>query len=141
VGVHFWAVRETALISPGIRTCLDVDAISSQNVLGHRLQSRRAVNVERNCAARYPAGEDQIGISGSVIGMEVGDERYLQTAELAVIPLLRRGLSAAHYACSEVNEVSSFINGDHRGRAGSVRIRHWRAGPEKHDLCSRRTLL
>ena len=47
VSLHFPAIGEAALVSVGIRTCLDVDAIRLQNVLGHRLQTSGAVNFER----------------------------------------------------------------------------------------------
>ena len=49
VGVDFPSIREATLVSVGIRVCLDIDAISLQDVLGHRLQPGRTVDLERHC--------------------------------------------------------------------------------------------
>jgi hypothetical protein len=53
----------------------NVFAVSFQNVIGHRSQTLRAVYLERLFAFQHPGRKDEIGVTGSVVGMEMSYER------------------------------------------------------------------
>ena len=134
---HLLPVRESTSVaheSVGIGACLDVDPISLHNVIGHRLQSRGTIHFERDLPARCPPAENQIGIAGRVIGMEVSHECHLQIAGFG-----RRdspegsSLGAANDARSEIDKVSAIINSDNGGRARTIRVGHRSARAEEYD--------
>src|SRR5690349_15775032 len=112
VRVHLPPFGEAALVSFGIGARLDVDAVSLQNMFGHRLQTAWAVNLKRDCPARCPSTEDKVRVASSVIGMKMRHECHLEIARFNCwnFSFEGRGLGAAHNAWSEIDEVSTIIN-------------------------------
>src|SRR5258708_17359727 len=104
MAIHLPALRVTALISLWIGACLIVNPIRLQEMLGHGLQSSWTVDFERRAPAGGPSGQDEIRITGRVIGVEVGHERYLQIGGLprGDGPVENRRLVAANDTWSEI---------------------------------------
>src|SRR5215471_1803682 len=75
-------LRIGALVSVPTSTCLDIDLVCLQYVLGHGLESGRTVDFERPAPAGCPSGQDEIGIPRGVIGMQVSDKRYFDVCRL-----------------------------------------------------------
>src|ERR1700730_7300941 len=136
VGVHSPAIRETALVSVGIRACLDVDTIGLQDMFSHRLQTSWTINFERNCPARCPSTEDQIRIAGSVIGMQVRNECHFEIAGFHCrnFSVESSGLGAPHNAGSEINKISRFAHNNSSRGARPIGVGHRCPRAEEHYL-------
>ena len=119
MGVHLPALGVSALVSLGICSCLNVDPIRLQNVLGHGLESRRTIHFERCAPTGGPAGQDEIRIASRVIGVKVRRKSYLQVGGLKRrdVPVENSRLSATRVARSISRRASS------RWSAFSSRIR------------------
>src|SRR5713226_8423924 len=136
MGVHLPALGATALVSLWICTCLNVNPIRLQNVLGHGLQSSRTVHFERCAPAGGPSGQDEIRITSRVIGVEVRHKSYLQVGGLKCrdVPVENRRLGATDDARSEIDKIGAIVNNNGGRRTGTVRIGHGRARAEENHL-------
>src|SRR5215467_226914 len=138
-GLHVVGVNCKHL--PLLQSCranLDIAAPRFHDVLGHSLDSFRSVNVQLR-AAHDPGGEDQVGVSGGVVGMQVGNKSKIQLGWLeGGNALSSRGCRPSNYSWSEIDEISLLSNDDRGGGTRSLWQRAGRACSEKHDLCFRR---
>src|SRR5713226_194344 len=134
MGVHLPALGATALVSLWICTCLNVNPIRLQNVLGHRLQSSRTVHFERCAPTGGPSGQDEIRITSRVIGVEVRDKSYPQVGGLKRrdVSVENSRLGATHDTWSEIHEIGAIVDNDGGRRTGTFRIGHGRARAEQH---------
>src|SRR5260370_16851851 len=112
MGVLLPAIEVTALVSLWFCTCLNVDPIRPQNVLGHGLQSCRTVYFERCAPAGGPSGQDEIRITSRVIGVEVRRKSYLQVGGLKRrdVPVENSRLGATHNTRSEIDKIAVLLN-------------------------------
>src|SRR5262249_42791448 len=134
VGVHFPASPDNTLVSLRIRTCIDVNAIGLQDVLGHRVQSSRTIYFEWGAPTGSPSGEDQIRVASGMIGMEVRHKSYFQVGrfEGRDAPVEKSSLGATHDARSEIDKIGTIANNDGGRRTGTVRIGDRRASAKEH---------
>ena len=66
--------------------------VSREDMFGHRPDAGWAVNLQRLIPFQHPRGEDEIGIPGRVIGVEVGYEKSGQPRHLQPLnPCLHGG--------------------------------------------------
>src|SRR5690348_7600041 len=117
VRVHFPSIWEATSVthrSVGIGTCLDVYSISLQNVFGHRRQAQWTVDLEWHRAACCPSTEDQVRITGCVIGVKVGYKCHFQISRFNCgDPSFESSrLSAPHNAGSEIDKVGGVVYND-----------------------------
>jgi len=110
-------------------------------VAGHGANSLGAVYRERLFSAHHPRREDQIRVSGGVIGMQMGDEGGRDPDRIErVDPLELSRLGAADDSRAEVDQLSRSVDHDCRGGGGPVGFDSRRAGAEENDLRSGRLL-
>src|SRR5215471_10271920 len=135
MGIYLPALGVSALVSLRICTCLNVNPIRLQDVLGHGLKSGRTVHFEGCAPTGSPSGKNEIRIASRVIGVEVGHKSYLQVRGLKCsdAPVENSGLSATYYARSEIHKIDAVVNNNGGRRTGTVRIRHGRARTQQHD--------
>ena len=104
-------------------------------MVDHRLRARRAIDLERDVALEGPGGEDHVGESDGVIGVEMREEENAQVArEERRVPVhLRRGGRAAHDAGPRIDEIRSALTHDRDGGAAALGVGVRCAGAEHHD--------
>jgi hypothetical protein len=129
--VDSMALGERPLIPVGVGAGLDVHAVGLEQVLGHRLETFRPVDLQRHPSSDGPGREDQIGISHGVIRVQMGDEGDAQLGDLERLDafLAKCSRGAADDARPEVDKVGGLIHDDGCGRAGPFWKRSRRAGP------------
>ncbi len=107
---------------------VDIGLPGEHDVLRHRLQARRTVRPDRVAAALDPGREDQIGISESVIRVQVGNEQRQQVRNCqALDAIVESGRRAADNTGSGVNQVGLAVH--HNGGRGSRSFRVGRGIP------------
>src|SRR5712671_1827843 len=105
------------------------------DVLGHRLEPRRAIDIEWLAPAHDPRGKDQVGITCRMIRMQMRQKDLVQLgrpeAECRHAVVISSRYSS-NDARTEVDKIRSFIDDDGSGRARPIRVRARSSGPE-HD--------
>ena len=119
----------------------DIGGVGPLEVVDHRRDTWRSVDLERYDAVHHPGAEDQVGQTERVIGMQVceEDDPQVRLAERLDAAAFGRG-GATHDPGPGIDEIRRPLRDDGHGGTRSRRIGVGGAGPQQHDLGARRVV-
>ena len=65
-----------------LRARLEVGAVRLEEMLGHRLDSRWAVDLQRDAPSEHPGSENEIRVADRVVGVQMRHEDDAQVGRL-----------------------------------------------------------
>jgi hypothetical protein len=85
-----------------------------QNVISHGLKSGRTIHFQRCVPAGTPTSQDEIWVTGRVIGMEVRHKNHLQVGglELSDATIENSSFGATDNTRSKIDKICAVVNND-----------------------------
>ena len=115
---------------------VDVHCIGSEEMLGHVGNPLGPKDGQRLLTLQHPRGEDEVGVAGGVVGVQVGAEGAGQQVGAQGIDALMIGLgSLSHHPGAEIDQIGLAVHHHCAGRAAGIRAGIGGAGPEQNQLC------